>query len=71
MHVVKIAFQENVNIDETSVVYRQIEDIRTLAHELSAVNEVEILRKPEDNENNDDFVNDEVEWESKDKDNEE
>lgn len=65
MPIIEVSFQDNVDIGETSIVDRRIEDIRSLAHESNTIDEVEILREPEDNANRDDFVNGDMEWESK------
>lgn len=69
--IVDVAFQENVDIAETSIVDHRIEDIETLTHEIGEIHEVNILGEPKDTASNDDFVNDKVDWEYEDEDSEE
>ncbi|KAI5657868.1 hypothetical protein M9H77_26661 [Catharanthus roseus] len=47
--VVDVAFQKNVDIIETFILDRRIEDIGTLVHEIGKINEVDILGEPKDN----------------------
>ncbi|KAI5668576.1 hypothetical protein M9H77_18429 [Catharanthus roseus] len=70
--VVEVAFQEDIDIIETSLVDRRIEDIGPLAHEPAVSNVVDLIRgHDEDVEEVDHFINDKVEWESEDENNEE
>lgn len=65
MPVVDVAFQENLDIAETSIIDRQFEDIETLTQKTSTIDEVKIPGEPKESKNNDEFVTEEVEWESK------
>ncbi|KAI5681568.1 hypothetical protein M9H77_02796 [Catharanthus roseus] len=70
--IVEVLFQEDVGIAKTLSVDRKIEYIGPLTHESGVSDMVDLIGGREDDvEEEDDFINNEMEWESEDKDNEE